>query len=122
MPTHVIHVEIPAGDTAAAREFWGKLFGLEFQAFPGSPSEYHMTRLDDRSGAAITNMEPGKKGMRPYFDVPDIGAGVARIKELGGEASDPMPVPNMGWFVTATDPHGNEFGLWQTDTSASMPE
>jgi predicted enzyme related to lactoylglutathione lyase len=31
-----------------------------------------------------------------------------------------MPVPNMGWFVTCTDPHGNDFGLWQTDSSASM--
>jgi predicted enzyme related to lactoylglutathione lyase len=29
-----------------------------------------------------------------------------------------MPVPQMGWFSTCTDPHGNEFGLWQTDESA----
>jgi predicted enzyme related to lactoylglutathione lyase len=29
-----------------------------------------------------------------------------------------MPVPQMGWFATCTDPHGNEFGLWQTDSSA----
>jgi predicted enzyme related to lactoylglutathione lyase len=28
----------------------------------------------------------------------------------------------MGWFVTCTDPHGNEFGLWQSDWSARMPE
>jgi predicted enzyme related to lactoylglutathione lyase len=27
----------------------------------------------------------------------------------------------MGWFVTCKDPHGNEFGLWQTDTSAPTP-
>jgi len=46
----------------------------------------------------------------------------ARVKELGGESSDPMPVPNMGWFATCTDPHGNEFGIWQNDTSAPMPE
>jgi predicted enzyme related to lactoylglutathione lyase len=30
-----------------------------------------------------------------------------------------MPVPGMGWFSTCTDPHGNEFGLWQHDTSAT---
>jgi hypothetical protein len=29
-----------------------------------------------------------------------------------------MPVPGMGWFSACKDPHGNEFGLWQTDTSA----
>jgi predicted enzyme related to lactoylglutathione lyase len=31
-----------------------------------------------------------------------------------------MPVPTMGWFAHCTDPSGNEFGLWQTDPSASM--
>ena len=60
-------------------------------------------------------MEPGKRGARPYFAVDDINAGVARVKELGGEAGEPMPVPNMGWFATCNDPHGNEFGLWQND-------
>ena len=74
-----------------------------------------MTRISDQGGAAITNMEPGKKGTRAYFDVDDINAGAARVKELGGESSDPMPVPNMGWFATCTDPHGNEFGIWQND-------
>jgi predicted enzyme related to lactoylglutathione lyase len=27
-------------------------------------------------------------------------------------------VPSMGWFATCRDPHGNDFGLWQTDSSA----
>jgi len=36
-----------------------------------------------------------------------LNAGAARVKELGGEANEPMP--------------GNEFGLWQHDTSASTP-
>ncbi len=61
-------------------------------------------------------MEPGKRGTRAYFSVDDIKTGAARVNELGGKASDPMPVPEMGWFVTCTDPHGNEFGLWQNDT------
>jgi len=120
MPGQIVHIEIPADDTAQGREFWGSLFGWEFEAFPG-PSEYHMTRLSDDQGAAITNMEPGKKGIRPYFSVDDIKAGVARVNELGGKAGDPMPVPAMGWFATCTDPNGNEFGLWQNDTSAPAP-
>jgi predicted enzyme related to lactoylglutathione lyase len=43
------------------------------------------------------------------------------VTELGGEAGEPMPVPAMGWFSACKDPHGNEFGLWQTDTSAPAP-
>jgi predicted enzyme related to lactoylglutathione lyase len=116
----IVHIEIPADDTAQGREFWGSLFGWEFQSVPG-PGEYHMTRISDQTGAAVTNMEPGKRGMRPYFDVDEINAGAARVKELGGEANEPMPVPNMGWFVTCVDPHGNEFGLWQNDASAPAP-
>jgi uncharacterized protein len=119
MAGEMVHFEIPADDTGKAREFWGGLFGWQFENFPG-PSEYWMTRISDQSGAAITNMEPSKRGARTYLAVDDINAGAARVKELGGEASDPMPVPNMGWFATCSDPHGNEFGLWQTDPSAQM--
>ncbi len=120
MPGKIVHLEIPADDTEQAQAFWGSLFGWKFQSFPG-PSEYHMTEISKGTGGAITNMEPGKRGTRPYFEVDDITAGAARVRELGGEAGDGMPVPNMGWFATCKDPHGNEFGLWQTDTSAPAP-
>ena len=120
MPGQIVHFEIPADDTAAGREFWGALFGWKFESFPG-PSEYHMARNTETSGVAITNMEPGKHGARAYFDVDDSKAGAARVNDLGGKASEPMPVPGMGWFVTCTDPHGNEFGLWQADPSAPAP-
>jgi uncharacterized protein len=121
MAGQIVHIEIPADDTGASREFWGGLFGWQFEAYPG-PSEYHMTRISEQTGGAITNMEQGKRGMRAYFAVDDINAGAERVRELGGEAAAPMPVPSMGWFATCSDPHGNEFGLWQNDASAPMPE
>jgi uncharacterized protein len=120
MAGEMVHVEIPADDTAVARQFWGDLFGWEFTSYPG-PSEYHMARVNDQQGSAITNMEPGKRGPRVYFDVDDIRAGAAKVNELGGKANDPMPVPSMGWFAVCTDPHGNDFGLWQTDPNAPEP-
>ena len=49
----------PVGNSV--QEFWGSLFGWKFEAFPG-PSEYHMTRIGETTGGAITNMEPGKRG------------------------------------------------------------
>jgi uncharacterized protein len=119
MAGQIVHIEIPADDTTASQQFWGSLFGWEFESFPG-PSEYHMTRIDESTGGAITNMEPAKRGARVYFAVDDISAGAARVKELGGQSSDSMPVPGMGWFVVCQDPHGNEFGLWQNDSSAQM--
>lgn len=121
MAGEFVHIEIPADDTAKAREFYGGLLGWQFNAVPG-PSEYHMSQIGEQQGAAITNMEPGKRGTRPYFLVDDINAGAARVTELGGKANQPAPVPSMGWFATCTDPHGNEFGLWQVDPSAPPPQ
>jgi predicted enzyme related to lactoylglutathione lyase len=120
MAGEIVHIEIPAQDMGAQREFWGSLFGWEFQNFPGGPGDYWIGRIDDTSGAALTGMEPGMKGTRTYFSVDDINAGAARVRELGGDSRDPTPVPGMGWFVTCTDPEGSEFGLWQTDPDASM--
>jgi predicted enzyme related to lactoylglutathione lyase len=43
------------------------------------------------------------------------------VKELGGEADEPRPVPSMGWFAICKDANGNEFGIWQNDPSAPAP-
>lgn len=113
-----VHFEIPASDTSRAREFYGSLFGWEWQTMEG-PVEYHMTRTSEDTGGAIFPGDPG--AIRPYFEVDDINAGVARVRELGGNADDPQPVPTMGWFATGSDPEGNPIGLWQTDPNAQMP-
>jgi len=120
MAGQIVHIEIPAADAEKGKEFWGGLFGWQFQPAPGAP-DYFMTRASETQGAAIMGAEAGANGARAYFDVDDINAGAARVKELGGQADDPMPVPSMGWFATCKDPHGNDFGLWQTDPSAPAP-
>ncbi len=120
MPGKLVHIEIPADDTGASRAFWGGVFGWSFEEFPGAPGEYHMARLGEDQGAAITSADPGATGPRAYFDVDDIDAGIGRVRDLGGEAGEKLAVPSMGWFATCRDPHGNGFGLWQTDPGASM--
>jgi predicted enzyme related to lactoylglutathione lyase len=121
MAGQMVHVEIPAGDTQKAREFWSGLFGWQWQTFEGSPTEYHTTRFTETQGGAIMEADGAKRGPRVYFDVDDINASTARVKDLGGEAGEAMPVPEMGWFAVCKDTEGNEFGLWQTDPNASMP-
>ncbi len=120
MAGQMVHLEIPAGDTAKAREFWGSLFGWEWQAFEG-PSEYHMTRFSETTGGAITAAEGSDRSPRVYFDVDDINAGNAKVQELGGEAGEASAVPGMGWFSLCKDTEGNEFGLWQNDPEAPAP-
>ena len=122
MAGQMVHLEIPAGNTAKAKEFWGGLFGWQFQEYPGEPTEYHMTQFSDSQGGAIYGEDDGSRGTRVYFDVDDINAGRERVGELGGEAGDALPVPSMGWFAVCKDVEGNEFGLWQNDPNASMRE
>jgi hypothetical protein len=118
----MVHLEIPAGDTAKAREFWGGLFGWQWQTMEGSPTEYHMTQFSENTGGAIYAPDPPeKRGPRVYFDVDDINAANSQVGELGGKAGDALPVPGMGWFSVCTDTEGNEFGLWQTDPNAPAP-
>jgi predicted enzyme related to lactoylglutathione lyase len=64
MPGQIVHFAIPADDTANAREFWGSLFGWQFEAFPG-PSEYHMTRISDQTGGRSPTWSPASEGRAP---------------------------------------------------------
>jgi predicted enzyme related to lactoylglutathione lyase len=117
----IVHIEIPSGDTGRATEFWGKLTGWSFKNYAegqeGAP-EYHM--FEGEPGGAIYPSED--KGIKVYFEADSIDAELDKIRELGGETEDKMPVPSMGWFAHAKDPDGNEFSVWQTDETAPMPE
>ena len=117
MPGRLVHFEFPAEDAARAREFWSSLFGWTFQSWEG-PVEYHMTEAGGQPGGAIYPSEGGERGAIVYFDADDIGAAVARVRELGGEADEPQPIPGVGWFSRCRDTEGNAFSLYQADESA----
>ena len=121
MAGQIVHFEIPCGRHREGARVLGSLFGWKFEAFPG-PTEYHMTQISEQTGGAIYDPDPpDKRGTRAYFDVADINAGAARVRELGGEAGEAMPVPQHGLVLACKDTEGNEFGLWQTDPSAPAP-
>jgi predicted enzyme related to lactoylglutathione lyase len=117
----VVHFEVPASDTVRAKEFWGSLFGVDFQTYEG-PVEYHMFQNDDQTGGGIYPRQEGEQGLITYFAVDDIDAARARVEELGGKAEEKDPVPGMGWYARAEDTEGNSFSLWQTDENAPNPE
>jgi uncharacterized protein len=117
----IVHFEIPADDTARARNFWGTLFGYEFRTMEG-PTEYHMFQTGENEGGGLYPRQQGEKGLITYFLVEDIDATRAKIEELGGSVKEKEPVPGMGWFAHAEDTEGNAFSVWQGDESAPAPE
>lgn len=114
----VVHIELPAAETARAREFWSALCGWSFQSYDG-PVEYHM--FEGEPGGGLYPAEGDARGIRVYFPTGDIRAEVQRVRDLGGQAEEPGSVPGMGWYAICKDTEGNEFGLWQTDESAPAP-
>ena len=118
----IVHFEIPADDTARAREFWGTLFNIQFQSYEGGPVEYHMFQNDDQTGGGLYPRQAGEKGLITYFAVDDMDSSRQKIEQLGGKTEEKAPVPGMGWYARAEDTEGNSFSLWQTDETAPAPE
>lgn len=119
MAGEIVHIEIPGGaDPTLARAFWSALFEWQFEEIPVPTAEYFLARINEGQGAALSSIEPTKRGIRPYFEVDDIDAKIVRITELRGEVYEKMPIPGSGWFALCRDPHGNQFGLWQSDPTA----
>jgi predicted enzyme related to lactoylglutathione lyase len=121
MPGRLVHFELPADDTARAREFYGSLFGWTFEAWSG-PVEYHQTPAGGEPGGAIYPSQEGERGPIVYFDTDDIRATVQQVRDLGGSADDPQPIPGVGWFARCTDTEGNPISLYERDESVAIAE
>ena len=107
MAGQMVHLEIPAGDTAEGTGVLGLALRLAVRGVRGRPGRVpHDPVLRERRVARSTTPTATSAGARVYFDVDDIKTGVARVKELGGEADEAMAVPSMGWFATCTDNGG----------------
>ena len=120
MKGKLVHIELPAKDTARARTFWARLAGWKFSDWEGGPIEYHM--FEGEPGGAIYPSEGAVDGPVVYFESDDIEADIASIRKLGGQADEQAPIPGTGWFARCHDTEGNSFSLFQSDDSAPMPE
>jgi len=103
----LVYFWIPVPDGDRARSFYSGLFGWEFA--PGNvPGGFHITNVSPAGG-----LHGGGEASAPNvcFEVDDIHAGVARVRELGGEADAPQDIES-GWFVACRDDQGTRFHLW----------
>jgi uncharacterized protein len=119
MAGEVVHIEVPAKDVERALRFYSGVFGWEFGESAMPDMEYRMARINDSTGAAVMSAGEPQDHANHYHAVEDIDASIAKVRELGGESADKMPVPGMGWFAAGTDSEGNALHLWQVDSSAA---
>ena len=119
MAGQMVHLEIPAADPAKAQEFWGGLFGWEFQEFPGAPGGYYMTRFSETTGGAIYGADGDSRGTRTYFDVDDINAGNG-ARRASSAARPATPRPSRAWAGSrsARTPRATSSGSGRPTTNA----
>jgi uncharacterized protein len=105
-------------DPGAAKEFYGGLFGWEFdnRAPQGSPGPYYVAQLSGRDVAAIGG--PSDAGASPiwntYTAVESADRATTRVRQAGGNViSEPMDVPDAGRTAVFADAQGAVFSVWE---------
>lgn len=115
--------DIVVPDLAAARAFYGRVLGWEFEVGRPDTGGYLVGTLEGRRVAGLTT--PAADGPAAaaawcvYLATPDVAASVARAVELGaGVLIEPTAILDRGTTALLADPTGAVVGLWQ---SASEP-
>jgi predicted enzyme related to lactoylglutathione lyase len=93
-----MYYAIHTPDLARAKNFYSVVFGWTFR------SDSHIEGSSPAGG-----LGDGKPGIDLYFEVPDIAAAVAKLRELGGVAPDPVR-STSGWSCVAEE---GRLALWQ---------
>src|SRR5688500_9266387 len=109
-------VDLTTDDAPAAKEFYGELFGWEFEdnEVPGGGT-YTMCKVDTDYVAAI----PGSTDQAPphwnsYVTVASADETAAKAKELGGSLfMEPFDVMEAGRMALIQDPTGAAFCVWE---------
>jgi uncharacterized protein len=109
--------ELFTTDAEAAMKFYTDLFGWRPTETMdmGPMGKYHMFGRSFPLGGMMN--KPAEMGHVPpnwgfYFHVPDVHAGVERVKGAGGQVlNGPMEVPGGDWVVNCMDPQGAAFSL-----------
>jgi uncharacterized protein len=110
-------IDLGIPDLDRAMEFYGAVFGWEFDVGPEQTGRYTMCLLGGRPVAAIApNPDPDATDFwwNVYFATDDCDRTATRIVEAGGTLIQaPMDIMNQGRMAIAKDPVGAQFGLWQ---------
>jgi predicted enzyme related to lactoylglutathione lyase len=98
-------------------DFYGRLFGWDYQEGTEETGFYTTAVIDGRAVAGLGEMPP-EQGMptawTTYLSASDVDKSAEAVTGAGGQiVIPPMDVMNFGRMAVAADPTGAVFGLWQ---------
>jgi uncharacterized protein len=110
-------IDLGIPDLDRAMEFYGAVFGWEFDVGPEESGRYTTCLVRGKPVAAIMpNPDPAATDFwwNVYLATDDCAGTAKRVVDAGGTlVQAPMEVMDQGTMAIATDPVGAQFGLWQ---------
>lgn len=103
-------------DAAAARSFYGDLFGWDITVGGEETGSYGMATVGGRNVAGIGEMtgDGQPPAWTTYLATSDADATAAAISKAGGTLlQEPFDVMEFGRMLVAADPTGGVFGVWE---------
>jgi predicted enzyme related to lactoylglutathione lyase len=113
------YAELATSDAAAAKKFYGGLFGWTFEDNEMGPDmTYTMAKLGDQTAGALYKMGKDMAGIPPhwlsYVTVADVDATAKKAVAAGGKLmKEPFDVMTFGRMAVLTDPTGAALAIWQ---------
>ncbi len=107
-------VDLGTSDPQSAKDFYGGLFGWEFDDLPtGDNGTYTICRLNDQRVCGLFD-QADEAAWGSYVSVLDVDDATARARELGASVTvDPFSTPGGGRVATIRDPTGAVVSLSQ---------
>jgi uncharacterized protein len=103
---------------AATEDFYGALFGWEFQPGPQQLGPYVRAMLDGHEVAGIGQLPPDRHlpiAWTPYLASDDVDLTAETVRLCGGTIGvGPLDAAEAGRLAIGSDPSGAVFGIWQT--------
>jgi uncharacterized protein len=112
-------VDTTQPDPEAAADFYGGLFGWEFEDAmpPDAPGRYFVGRIQGGDVAAVSSRPEGAPPMavwNTYVWVESADETASKVRDAGGKVlSDPFDVMDAGRMAIFADPAGAAFCAWQ---------
>jgi predicted enzyme related to lactoylglutathione lyase len=103
-------IEFPADDTDRALRFWSGVLSLDLTPrTPDQGSGWQSPATGPALGVHARGRGPGDSVSLPYFEVKDLEAALARVRDFGGSVVH----PGERWAV-CRDSEGSPFALAAT--------
>ncbi len=109
--------EIATTNLERAKDFYTKVFNLEFQLIEMPDSKMYMFGAPDKVGSAgslvqSADNKPSADGTVIYFSCADVAIEAGRIEKAGGKLLLPKTdIGEFGFFAQFIDTEGNRIGL-----------